>query len=147
MGYNAIKTSSFAIYKNAFRTSSYSAVGTVIPYTDGGATYPPSLIVPSGISTAPVSGTYLYTFNSIADVANTIVDIRWKGTPSSMAYAFSAGDTISISATLPLSEGDIVDVFLRQGAIRAYPGDLSDFPYVTKFTGILLEERVSENLP
>ncbi len=77
MGYNDIKTYSTSIERIAYRGPSYSAVGTMIPYTDGMATYPPFLIDgPSGTSTAPVDGTYLYTFNAIADVANTIVQLR-----------------------------------------------------------------------
>jgi len=148
MGYNDIKTYSTSIERTAYRGPSYSAVGTVIPYTDGLATYPPFLIDgPSGTSTAPVDGTYLYSFNAIADVANTVVQLRKNRLDYISAYGSSAGDPISIAMGFRMKKGETVDVYLLQGAIRGNPLQGPSVGYFTQLTGILLEERVAESIP
>jgi hypothetical protein len=90
----------------------------------------------TGIFTAPRPGKYFFTYSGISNGADSHIELHLNGVLLGTAFSMSQADTFSHHATLQLSQGDQIRLFLTKGAVY---GDGRIF---TSFVGILIEEDV-----
>ena len=92
----------------------------------------------TGVFTAPVNDRYYFSFTARAwSSGNNWVYLRLNGLKIGTSYAPAIDFSMPQVATLQLTKGDTVDVYLLQGSIA----DTND--HYTQFTGFLLEEDLA----
>ena len=141
IGYVDVKTSSRGVSFSAYRTTSYSNSYSTIPYDGTDSNVGNGLNKATGVFTAPVKGTYFFSFTARAGSANTQVLLIWNyngiGGIRGASYGASVGDTMAVHYTKYLSEGDTIDVHLYGGSLYA------DGTGHTQFTGFLMDEDLT----
>jgi hypothetical protein len=114
----------------------HSTVNTAIPFevtrTNVGKAMNPS----TGIFTAPRPGKYFFTYSGISNADYSHIELHLNGVLMGTAYSGSYTATFSHHATLQLSQGDQIRLFLTLGAVYG------DGRLFTSFVGILIEEDV-----
>ncbi len=115
----------------------HSTVNTAIPFevtrTNVGNAMNPS----TGIFTAPRPGKYFFTYSGISNNNDwSQIVLQLNGVLLGTAHSVTIYDTFSHHATLQLSKGDQIRLFLTHGSVH---GDGNLF---TSFVGILIEEDV-----
>ena len=91
----------------------------------------------TGVFTAPVNGRYHFSFKGTSGSSGVQnwVYLRVNGATIAISYAPSIYYNLPIVATLQLTKGDTVDVYLAFGLIYDHSID-----HHTQFSGFLLEE-------
>ena len=116
----------------------HSTVSTAISFeltrTNVGNAMNPS----TGIFTAPRSGKYFFTYSGISNAAPSYIQLHLNGVLLGTGHSTGIFDTFSHHATLQLSQGDQIRLFLTRGSVY---GNNELF---TSFVGILIEEDVFE---
>jgi hypothetical protein len=114
----------------------HSTVNTAIPFevtrTNVGNAMNPS----TGIFTAPRPGKYFFTYSGISNADYSHIELHLNGVLMGTAYSGSYTATFSHHATLQLSQGDQIRLFLTLGAVYG------DGRLFNSFVGILIEEDV-----
>ena len=90
----------------------------------------------TGVFTAPVNGRYHFSFTALSwsSGAYNYVRLRMNGAYIGESLALSLRYNLPLVATLQLTKGDTVDVYLSQGSI------VDSSYHHTQFSGFLLEE-------
>ena len=128
---------STSVYFYAQRDSNYGTVNTVVPFnlirTNVG-----NAMSTTGVFTAPRTGKYFFTYSGTSSGNNMIrVDLQLNGVIIERGIAMTTHDTFTNQATLQLSKGDQIRLFLNSGSIYDTSGE-----HFTNFVGFLLEENV-----
>ena len=115
----------------------HSTVNTAIPFevtrTNVGNAMNPS----TGIFTAPRPGKYFFTYSGISNNNDwSQIVLQLNGVLLGTAHSDHIYDTFSHHATLQLSQGDQIRLFLTLGAVYG------DGRLFNSFVGILIEEDV-----
>jgi hypothetical protein len=92
----------------------------------------------TGIFTAPKPGKYFFTYSGISSATDSHIELHLNGVLMGTAYSSASADTFSHHATLQLSQGDQIRLFLKRGSVYG------DGRLFTSFVGILIEEDVFE---
>lgn len=132
IGYNDVKSIPVAFY--AQRSTTFPTVGTVITYDAPVFNLGNALNTVTGVFTAPVGGTYFFSFKAHGNAAGSNAEIRVNGVNAGITWGESVADEMPISATVRLLPGDRVEVWLTGGSI------LDNNRHFTQFTGFLLEQ-------
>jgi hypothetical protein len=90
----------------------------------------------TGIFTAPRPGKYFFTYSGISNAATSQIELHLNGVLLGTAFSEQIYETFSHHATLQLSQGDQIRLFLKHGSVY---GDGRIF---TSFVGILIEQDV-----
>jgi hypothetical protein len=135
IGYADVKSTPVYFYVQT--NVHHSTVNTAIPFevtrTNVGNAMNPS----TGIFTAPRPGKYFFTYSGISNINDwSHIVLQLNGVLLGTAHSVSNTDTFSHHATLQLSQGDQIRLFLTHGSVY---GDGNLF---TSFVGILIEEDV-----
>ena len=136
IGYADVKSTPVYFYVQT--NVHHSTVNTAIPFevtrTNVGNAMNPS----TGIFTAPRSGKYFFTYSGISNAAPSYIQLHLNGVLLGTGHSTGIFDTFSHHATLQLSQGDQIRLFLTRGSVY---GNNELF---TSFVGILIEEDVFE---
>ena len=134
IGYADVKSTPVYFYVQT--NVHHSTVNTAIPFevtrTNVGNAMNPS----TGIFTAPRPGKYFFTFSGISYAAISQIELHLNGVLLGASYSSSGAGTFSHHATLELSQGDQIRLFLTLGSVWG------DGRHFTSFVGILIEEDV-----
>ena len=135
IGYLDVKTSpgvSFYVQRNSI----YASAGTVIPYEVTRLNVGGHMNAATGVFTAPVNGRYHFSFTARSYSSGvTYVYLRVNDAFVAISWVPSNNDNLPLVATLQLTKGDTVDVYLAFGLIYDHSID-----HHTQFSGFLLEE-------
>jgi len=136
IGFLDVKTHSSGVSFYVQRNSSYSSAGTVIPYEVTRLNVGGHMNAATGVFTAPVNGRYQFSFTarSFSSGVKNFVFLRVNGARIAISGVLSKEYNLPMVATLQLTKGETVDVYLNQGSI--YDNSAHD----TQFSGFLLEE-------
>ena len=97
----------------------------------------------SGIFTAPVPGIYHFDFSGVKDTSGPglLIYLQVNGAIIGAGYTIQSStgtrDTVSLSTSLRLAEGDRVNVYKTAGGIL-----FDDSDHQTHFSGWLVEENL-----
>ena len=91
------------------------------------------------IFTAPRPGKYFVTYSGISNSCGTNVELQLNGVLIRTGHSTGLFDTFSHHATLQLSKGDQIILFLKSGSVFGVSNRL-----FSTFVGILIEENVFE---
>ena len=118
------------------RQTTYNANGTVIPYEVTRLNVGGHMNAATGVFTAPVNGRYHFSFTALSwsSLSLNFVRLRVNGVDIAISRAPSVQYNLPLVATLQLTKGDRVDVYLELGSFY----DTSN--HYTQFSGFLLEE-------
>jgi hypothetical protein len=137
-----VDVKSAPVYFQAQRTTSYSTVGSVVPFdlirlNDGEA------LDPSGVFVAPASGKYFFGFSGLSDngaLARVVLEVKNASSLDWSRVGEGYGDnkfkTFAFHATLELLKDDQVRLVLTQGAIHD-----SDIHFYTNFFGVFIAQN------
>ncbi|XP_046640766.1 uncharacterized protein LOC124326145 isoform X3 [Daphnia pulicaria] len=136
-----VDVKSAPVYFQAQRTTSYSTVGSVVPFdlirlNDGKA------LDPSGVFVAPAPGKYFFGFSGLSDngaLARVVLEVKnatvdWSRVGE--GYGDNKFKTFAFHATLELLKGDQVRLVLTEGAIHD-----SDLHFYTNFFGVFIAQN------
>ena len=132
IGYLDVKRSSGVSFY-VQRNSTYASAGTVIPYQVTRLNVGGHMNVATGVFIAPVNGRYHFSFTA-RSLSSTYVFLRVNGALIASSFALSVNYNLPLVATLQLTKGDTVDVYLYGGSIY------DNSAHYTQFSGFLLEE-------
>jgi hypothetical protein len=136
IGYADVKSTPVYFYVQT--NVHHSTVNTAIPFevtrTNVGNAMNPS----TGIFTAPRPGKYFFTFSGISYAAASHIELHLNGVLIGTGHSTEQFYTFSHHATLQLSQGDQIRLFLKTGSVYG------DGRLFTSFVGILMEEDVFE---
>lgn len=146
LGYVDIKTKSVSFYvqKNTYIYGREQRIPFEVVRLNIGNAFD----LTSGVFTAPVSGTYFFSFSAIKlQKKDLYVHLRVNGVQVSVAYATSAFTEYEyiptgVQSILKLEAGSRVDVWLYKGGI--HDNHSKDEGPKTHFVGWLLEEDLSK---
>lgn len=136
-----VDVKSAPVYFHAQRTTSYSTVGSVVPF-DSIKLNVGNAFDPSGVFVAPASGEYYFAFSGISGnttLARVVLEVKTATVDWSRVgegYGDQRFNTFAYHATLELLKGDQVRLFLTQGAIHD-----SDRHFYTNFAGFLISQN------
>ncbi len=137
-----VDVKSAPVYFQAQRTTSYSTVGSVVPFdlirlNDGKA------LDPSGVFVAPAPGKYFFGFSGLSDngaLARVVLEVKNASSLDWSRVGEGYGDnkfkTFAFHATLELLKDDQVRLVLTQGAIHD-----SDIHFYTNFFGVFIAQN------
>ena len=91
------------------------------------------------IFTAPRPGKYFVTYSGVSNSGGTDVELQLNGVLIGTGHSTGLFDTFSHHATLQLSKGDQISLFLKSGSVFGVSNRL-----FSTFVGILIEENVFE---
>jgi hypothetical protein len=137
-----VNVKSAPVYFHAQRTTSYSTVGSVVPF-DSIKLNVGNAFDPSGVFVAPASGEYYFAFSGISGnstIARVVLEVKnassldWSRVGE--GYGNNKFNTFAYHATLELLKDDQVRLFLTQGAIHD-----SDRHFYTNFAGFLISQN------
>ena len=136
IGYADVKSTPVYFYVQT--NVHHSTVNTAIPFevtrTNVGNAMNPS----TGIFTAPRPGKYFFTYSGISSADNSHIELHLNGVLLGKAYSVQTLETFSHHATLQLSQGDQIRLFLKTGSV------FGNHELFTSFVGILIEQDVFE---
>jgi C1q-related factor len=128
------------VYFHVQRSSTYSSVGTTIPFQIERLNVGGGMNLASGIFTAPKSGIYFFSFTGLKQYDNVYaaVDLYHNSNHITTAAGTAVNGhlTETLSSTLSLKSGDQISLRLTYGQLH----DNSD--HYTNFNGLLLQELV-----
>ena len=137
IGYADVKSTPVYFYVQT--NVHHSTVNTAIPFevtrTNVGNAMNPS----TGIFTAPRPGKYFFTYSGISNSGSTDVELQLNGVLIGTGHSTGIFDTFSHHATLQLSKGDQIRLFLKSGSVFGVSNRL-----FSTFVGMLIEEDVFE---
>lgn len=136
-----VDVKSAPVYFQAQRTTSYSTVGSVVPF-DLIKLNVGNAFDLSGVFVAPASGEYYFAFSGISDnsnIARVVLEVKTATVDWSRVgegYGEFKFKTFAFHATLELLEDDQVRLVLTEGAIHD-----SDLHFYTNFAGFLISQN------
>lgn len=144
MGVVDVKTSPIHFY--AQRSEPFSVANSPIPFSRGYTNEGNAINLATGTFTAPVDGTYHFTFSGVKDPSspNPLIVALRKGSLESLtvgkAYTDGLNNQLSLSlqATVKLVKDDKIRLVLENGTLY----DTFD-NHFSHFTGSLLEEDLN----
>lgn len=137
IGFNDVKKSKAGVSFSAYRSLSYSTVGTIIPYTYSISNIGEGMNITTGVFTAPATGTYVFSFTGRAGSDATKIDLLRNDRQWVASYGALVGNNMAIHYTALLVKGETIDVQLTSGSIY------DDINYYTHFVGFLLDEFIA----
>jgi hypothetical protein len=137
-----VDVKSAPVYFHAQRTTSYSTVGSVVPF-DSIKLNVGNAFDPSGVFVAPAPGKYFFGFSGLSDngaLARVVLEVKnatsldWSRVGE--GYGDTTFKTFAFHATLELLKGDQVRLVLTEGAIHD-----SDLHFYTNFFGVFIAQN------
>ena len=136
-----VDVKSSPVYFHVQRRSTYSSVGTTIPFDITQVNVGGGMNINSGIFTAPKSGIYFFSFTGLKEYANNYaaVDLYHNSNHITTAAgtAVTGHLTKTLSSTLSLRSGDQISLRLTYGQLHDIEQD-----HYTNFNGIMLQEEL-----
>jgi hypothetical protein len=110
IGYADVKSTPVYFYVQT--NVHHSTVNTAIPFEVTRINVGNAMKPSTGVFTAPRPGKYFFTFSGIANLADSYFELHLNGVLLGTAHSAENHDVFSHHATLQLSQGDQIRLFL-----------------------------------